>query len=113
MPISRGLFWQAAAADKASKGSGDNAAVLEAALLYLEADKCIEAACASVRVAANVQATLAEDRPVRLKVAQDRAEKILATPFKKDATLCDVLGGGRNNKKVTGALKRHAGDEKR
>ena len=58
MPISRGLFWQAAAADKASKGSGDNAAVLEAALLYLEADKCIEAACASVRVAANVQATL-------------------------------------------------------
>ena len=45
MPISHGLFWQAAAADKASKGSGDNAAVLEAALLYLEADKCIEAPC--------------------------------------------------------------------
>ena len=67
MPISRGLFWQAAAADKASKGSGDNAAVLEAALLYLEADKCIEAACASVRVAANVQATLEKKQGAVLK----------------------------------------------
>ena len=67
MPISHGLFWQAAAADKASKGSGDNAAVLEAALLYLEADKCIEAACASVRVAANVQATLEKKQGAVLK----------------------------------------------
>ena len=68
MPISHhGLFWQAAAADKASTGSGDNAAVLEAAVLYLAADKCIEAAWASVRVAVNVQATLEKKQGAVLK----------------------------------------------